>query len=155
MSRRGTADKRAAKPDPVYRNRLVNMLVSRILTHGKKSLAYSILYKAMKEVKQKSQKNPLAILRQAVRRASPNVTVKARRRGGSTYQVPVEVKPSESKALAIRWILSAARKRPGNSMASKLSYELMDAARQTGNAIRKREETHRMAEANRAFAHFR
>jgi len=155
MSRRGAAEKRPARPDPVYRNRLVNMLVNRFLKHGKKSLAYRILYKAMKSIRQKTNKNPLAVLRQAVRCTTPNVAVKARRRGGSTYQVPVEVKPSQGKALAIRWILGAARKRAGRSMAFKLSYELMDAARQTGNAIRKREETHRMAEANRAFAHFR
>ena len=137
MSRRSTAEKRPAKPDPVYRNRLVNM------------------YKAMKTIQQKTKKNPLAVVRQAIRRTTPNVAVKARRRGGSTYQVPVEIKPAQGKALAIRWILGAARKRPGRSMAFKLSYELMDAARQTGNAIRKREETHRMAEANKAFAHFR
>nr|YP_009033734.1 ribosomal protein S7 [Roya anglica]YP_009256896.1 ribosomal protein S7 [Roya obtusa]AHZ11117.1 ribosomal protein S7 [Roya anglica]ANI25987.1 ribosomal protein S7 [Roya obtusa] len=155
MSRRSTAEKRPAKPDPVYRNRLVNMLVNRILKNGKKNLAYRILYRAMKNIQNKTKKNPLAVLRQAVRRTTPNVAVKARRRGGSTYQVPVEIKPAQGKALAIRWILSAARKRPGRNMAFKLSYELMDAARQTGNAIRKREETHRMAEANRAFAHFR
>ena len=155
MSRRSTAEKRPAKPDPVYRNRLVNMLVKRILKNGKKSVAYRILYKAMKTIQQKTKKNPLAVVRQAIRRTTPNVAVKARRRGGSTYQVPVEIKPAQGKALAIRWILGAARKRPGRSMAFKLSYELMDAARQTGNAIRKREETHRMAEANKAFAHFR
>lgn len=155
MSRRNTAEKRIAKPDPVYRNRLVNMLVNRILKNGKKSVAYKILYKAMKTIQQKTKKNPLVVVRQAIRRTTPNVAVKARRRGGSTYQVPVEIQPSQGKALAIRWILVAARKRPGRSMAFKLSYELMDAARQTGNAIRKREETHRMAEANKAFAHFR
>lgn len=155
MSRRNTAEKRLAKPDPVYRNRLVNMLVNRILKNGKKSVAYRILYKAMKTIQQKTKKNPLVVVRQAIRRTTPNVAVKARRRGGSTYQVPIEIQPAQGKALAIRWILVAARKRPGRSMAFKLSYELMDAARQTGNAIRKREETHRMAEANKAFAHFR
>jgi small subunit ribosomal protein S7 len=155
MSRRTTAEKRPAKPDPVYRNRLVNMLVNRILKNGKKSLAYRILYRAMKTIQQKTKKNPLIVVRQAVRRTTPHLVVKARRRGGSTYQVPVEIKETQGKALAIRWILSAARKRPGRSMAAKLSYELMDAARQTGNAIRKREETHRMAEANKAFANFR
>jgi small subunit ribosomal protein S7 len=155
MSRRNTAEKRLAKPDPVYRNRLVNMLVNRILKNGKKSVAYRILYKAMKTIQQKTKKNPLVVVRQAIRRTTPNVAVKARRRGGSTYQVPVEIQPAQGKALAIRWILVAARKRPGRSMALRLSYELMDAARQTGNAIRKREETHRMAEANKAFAHFR
>nr|YP_636479.1 ribosomal protein S7 [Zygnema circumcarinatum]Q32RP7.1 RecName: Full=Small ribosomal subunit protein uS7c; AltName: Full=30S ribosomal protein S7, chloroplastic [Zygnema circumcarinatum]AAX45875.1 ribosomal protein S7 [Zygnema circumcarinatum] len=155
MSRRGTAEKRPAMPDPIYQNRLVNMLVNRIVKNGKKSLAYSILYKAMKDIKQSTQKNPLSVIRQAVRRTTPNVAVKARRRGGSTYQVPVEIKSAQGRALAIRWILNAAKKRNGRSMAFKLSSEIIDAARQTGNAIRKREETHRMAEANRAFAHFR
>jgi small subunit ribosomal protein S7 len=155
MSRKSNTVSRPAKPDPIYRNRLVNMLVNRILKNGKKSLGYRILYTALKTIKQKTKKNPLSILRQAVRRATPNVVVKARRRGGSTYQVPIEVQPAQGRALAIRWLLSAARKRSGRSMGLKLSYELMDAARQTGNAIRKREETHRMAEANRAFAHFR
>nr|QKQ14653.1 ribosomal protein S7 [Zygnema circumcarinatum] len=155
MARRGTVEKRPAIPDPVYQNRLINMLVNRIVKNGKKNLAYSILYKAMKDIKQSTQKNPLSVIRQAVRRTTPNVAVKARRRGGSTYQVPVEIQSAQGRALAIRWILSAAKKRNGRSMAFKLSSEIIDAARQTGNAIRKREETHRMAEANRAFAHFR
>nr|YP_009041051.1 ribosomal protein S7 [Tetraphis pellucida]AFJ72936.1 ribosomal protein S7 [Tetraphis pellucida]AIB08536.1 ribosomal protein S7 [Tetraphis pellucida]QZJ47982.1 ribosomal protein S7 [Tetraphis pellucida] len=155
MSRRSTTEKRIGKPDPIYRNRLVNMLVNRILEHGKKSLAYHILYKAMKNIKQKTKKNPLSVLRQAIRRVTPNVTVKARRIGGSTYQVPTEIKSTQGKALAIRWLLGSSRKRPGRNMAFKLSYELMDAAKDNGDAIRKKEETHRMAEANRAFAHFR
>nr|YP_010118515.1 ribosomal protein S7 [Pohlia cruda]QQY86611.1 ribosomal protein S7 [Pohlia cruda] len=155
MSRRSTIEKKTGKSDPIYRNRLVNMMVNRILKHGKKSLAYRILYKAMKDIKQKTKKNPLSVLRQAIRRVTPNVTVKARRLGGSTYQVPIEIKSAQGKALAIRWLLGASRKRSGRSMAFKLSYELIDAARDSGDAIRKKEETHRMAEANRAFAHFR
>lgn len=155
MSRRSTIEKKTAKSDPIYRNRLVNMMVNRIIKHGKKSLAYRILYKAMKNIKQKTKKNPLSVLRQAIRRVTPNVTVKARRLGGSTYQVPIEIKPAQGKALAIRWLLGASRKRSGRNMAFKLSYELIDAARDNGDAIRKKEETHRMAEANRAFAHFR
>ena len=155
MSRRSTIEKKTGKSDPIYRNRLVNMMVNRILKHGKKSLAYRILYKAMKNIKQKTKKNPLSILRQAIRRVTPNVTVKARRLGGSTYQVPIEIKSAQGKALAIRWLLNASRKRSGRNMAFKLSYELIDAARDNGDAIRKKEETHRMAEANRAFAHFR
>nr|BDW36486.1 ribosomal protein S7 [Hyophila propagulifera] len=155
MSRRSTAEKKTGKSDPIYRNRLVNMMVNRILKHGKKSLAYRILYKAMKNIKQKTKKNPLSVLRQAIRRVTPNVTVKARRVGGSTYQVPIEIKSAQGKALAIRWLLGASRKRFGRNMAFKLSYELIDAARDSGDAIRKKEETHRMAEANRAFAHFR
>jgi small subunit ribosomal protein S7 len=155
MSRRGIAEKKAVQPDPVYRNRLVNMFVSRILKHGKKSVSYHMFYTVMKFIQQKTQQNPLTVLRQAVHRTTPNVAVKARRRGGSTYQVPIEVQASQGKALAIRWILAAAHKRSGRSMALKLTYELIDAAKQTGSAIRKREETHKMAEANRAFAHFR
>lgn len=155
MSRRSTAEKKTGKSDPIYRNRLVNMMVNRILKHGKKSLAYKILYKAMKNIKQKTKKNPLSVLRQAIRRVTPNVTVKARRVGGSTYQVPIEIKSGQGKALAIRWLLNASRKRSGRNMSFKLSYELIDAARDNGDAIRKKEETHKMAEANRAFAHFR
>ena len=155
MSRRSTTEKKTGKSDPIYRNRLVNMMVNRILKHGKKSLAYQILYKAMKNIKQKTKKNPLSVLRQAIRRVTPNVTVKARRLGGSTYQVPIEIKSVQGKALAIRWLLGASRKRSGRNMSFKLSYELIDAAKDNGDAIRKKEETHRMAEANRAFAHFR
>nr|YP_009136275.1 ribosomal protein S7 [Orthotrichum obtusifolium]AKC99461.1 ribosomal protein S7 [Orthotrichum obtusifolium] len=155
MSRRSSVEKKTGKSDPIYRNRLVNMMVNRILKNGKKSLAYRILYKAMKNIKQKTKKNPLSILRQAIRRVTPNVTVKARRLGGSTYQVPIEIKSAQGKALAIRWLLIASKKRSGRNMAFKLSYELIDAARDNGDAIRKKEETHRMAEANRAFAHFR
>jgi len=155
MSRRNTIEKKTVKSDPIYRNRLVNMMVNRIIKHGKKSLAYRILYKAMKNIKQKTKKNPLSVLRQAIRRVTPNVTVKARRLGGSTYQVPIEIKSAQGKALAIRWLLGASRKRSGRNMAFKLSYELIDAARDNGDAIRKKEEIHRMAEANRAFAHFR
>ncbi|KAJ4699836.1 30S ribosomal protein S7, chloroplastic [Melia azedarach] len=130
MSRRGTTEEKTAKSDPIYRNRLVNMLVNRILKHGKKSLAYQIIYRALKKIQQKTEKNPLSVLRQAIRSA-------------------------QGKALAVRWLLGASRKRPGRNMAFKLSSELVDAAKGSGDAIRKKEETHRMAEANRAFAHFR
>jgi small subunit ribosomal protein S7 len=155
MSRRSIIEKKTIKSDPIYRNRLVNMMVNRILKNGKKSLAYRIFYKAMKNIKQKTKKNPLSILRQAIHRVTPNVTIKARRVGGSTYQVPVEIKSAQGKALAICWLLRASKKRLGRNMAFKLSYELIDAARDSGEAIRKKEETHKMAEANRAFAHFR
>ena len=155
MSRRSTAEKKTAKSDPIYHNRLVNMVVNRILKNGKKSLAYRILYRAIKNIQQKTEKNPLSVLRQAIRRVTPNVTVKARRVGGSTYRVPIEIRSTQGKVLAIRWLLGASRKRLGRNMKFKLSHELMDAARGNGNAIRKKEETHRMAEANRAFAHFR
>jgi small subunit ribosomal protein S7 len=155
MSRKSIAEKKIAKPDPIYRNRLINMLVNRILKNGKKSLAYRILYRAIENIKRRTKKNPLFVLRQAITKVTPNVTVKARRIGGSTYQIPLEIQSTQGKALAIRWLLGAARKRSGGNMAAKLSYELIDAAKDNGIAIRKKEETHKMAEANRAFAHFR
>nr|YP_010275940.1 ribosomal protein S7 [Cananga odorata]YP_010275953.1 ribosomal protein S7 [Cananga odorata]UKH49854.1 ribosomal protein S7 [Cananga odorata]UKH49867.1 ribosomal protein S7 [Cananga odorata] len=155
MSRRGTAEKKTAKSDPIYRNRLVNMLVNRILKHGKKSLAYKILYRAVKKIQQKTETNPLYVLRQAIRKITPAIAVKARRARGLTHQVPIEIGSRQGKVLAIRWLLGASRKRPGRNMAFKLSSELVDAAKGRGGAIRKKEETHRMAEANRAFAHFR
>nr|QUG10311.1 ribosomal protein S7 [Hymenophyllum barbatum] len=147
--------KRNIESDPIYRNRLVNMVVDRILKDGKKSLAYQILYQAMKRIKEKTNRNPLSVLRQAIRRVTPDIVTESKRVGGSTYRVPVEVVPAEGKALAIRWLLIACRKRSGRSMALRSSDELMDAARNSGSAVRKKEETHKMAEANKAFAHFR
>ena len=155
MSRKHTAEGETTKPDPIYRNRLISMLVNRILRNGKKSLAYRILYKAMDGVKRRTGKNPLFILRQAINKVTPDVTMKARRVGGSTYQVPLEIGSVQGKALAIRWLLAASRKRSGRNTPSKLSNELVDAARDNGIAVRKKEETHKIAEANRAFAHFR
>ena len=156
MSRRGTAAEKTEKSDPIYRNRLVNMLVNRILKHGKKSLAYQIIYQAVKKIQQKTETNPLSVLRQAIRGVTPDIAVKARRVGGSTHQVPIEIGSTQGKALAIlRWLLEASQKRPGRNMAFKLSSELVDAAKGSGGAIRKKEATHRMAEANRALAHFR
>nr|YP_001019138.1 ribosomal protein S7 [Chlorokybus atmophyticus]Q19V71.2 RecName: Full=Small ribosomal subunit protein uS7c; AltName: Full=30S ribosomal protein S7, chloroplastic [Chlorokybus atmophyticus]ABD62253.2 ribosomal protein S7 [Chlorokybus atmophyticus]WKT05652.1 ribosomal protein S7 [Chlorokybus atmophyticus] len=155
MSRRNAPKKRPISSDPIYRSRLVSMVISHILKNGKKSLAHRILYQAMKNIEEKTEKDPLKILQQAVLNATPLVEVKARRIGGSTYQVPREVKPERGTALALRWLLSSARKRPGRDMASKLTNELLDAANEVGNAIRKREETHRMAEANKAFSHYR
>ncbi|KAJ8899051.1 hypothetical protein K2173_010204 [Erythroxylum novogranatense] len=153
---RGRPDtKNIPKSDPVYRNRLVNLFVNRILKNGKKSLAYLIIYQAMRRIQEKTGLNPLVVLRQAVQGATPDVAVKSRRVGGSTQQVPTEGASAQGKALAIRWLLDASRKRSGKSMVLKLSNEIIDAAKGTGDAIRKREETHRMAEANRAFAHFR
>ncbi|GJN13146.1 hypothetical protein PR202_ga31483 [Eleusine coracana subsp. coracana] len=160
MSRRGTAEKRTAKSDPIFRNRLVNMVVNRIMKDGKKSLAYQILYRAVKKIQQKTETNPLLVLRQAIRRVTPNIGVnigvKTRRnKKGSTRKVPIEIGSKQGRALAIRWLLEASQKRPGRNMAFKLSSELVDAAKGSGGAIRKKEATHRMAEANRALAHFR
>lgn len=154
MSRRGTAEKKK-KSDPIYRNRLVNMLVNRILKHGKKSLAYQILYRAMKQIQQKTEKNPLSVLRKAVRKVTPKIAVKTRRARRSTRRVPVEIRSKQGKVLAIRWLLEASRKRSGQNMAFKLSSELLDAAKTKGGAIRKKEETLSMAKANRTLTHFR
>nr|YP_010138440.1 ribosomal protein S7 [Torreya fargesii var. yunnanensis]AAV84636.1 ribosomal protein S7 [Torreya californica]QPO90380.1 ribosomal protein S7 [Torreya fargesii var. yunnanensis] len=155
MSRQSTAEKKIAKFDPIYHNRVVNMVVNRILKHGKKSLAYRILYQSLTKIQQKTEKNPLIVLRQAIHKVTPKLIVKSRRVSGSTYQVPMEIRSKKGKVLAIRWLLGSSRKRSGRNMHFKLSYELIDAAREKGNAIRKKEETHRMAESNKAFAHYR
>ncbi|KAJ4836340.1 hypothetical protein Tsubulata_007303 [Turnera subulata] len=143
------------KADPVYRNRLVNLFVNRILKNGKKSLAYYIIYQALRRIQQKTGSNPLPVLRDAVLQVTPDVMAKATRVGGSTQQVPVEVGLAQGRQFAIRWILEAARKRNGKSMVFKLSSELMDAAKGNGEAFRKKEAMHKTAEANRAFAQFR
>ncbi|KAB2084465.1 hypothetical protein ES319_A05G335600v1 [Gossypium barbadense] len=146
MSCRGTAEEKTAKSDPIYRNRLVNMLVNRILKHGNKSLAYQIIYRALKKIQQKTETNPLSILRQAICRVTSDIAVKVRRVGRLTHQVPIEIGSTQGKSLAIRWLLGASRKRRGRNMALKLSSKLVDAAKGSGDAIRKKEETHRMAE---------
>jgi|SRR3954468_3191604 len=155
MSRRGTAEKKTAKKDPIYRNLLVNMLVNRILKHGKKALAYQILYRAMERIQEKQKRDPVPVLKKAIQQITPKIGVKTRRKKGSSQQVPIEIEPTKGKVLAIRWLLEAARKRTGRNMAFKLSSELVDAIKGKGAAIRKKEETRKMAEANRSFAHFR
>nr|QKY65113.1 plastid 30S ribosomal protein S7 [Passiflora contracta]QKY65134.1 30S ribosomal protein S7 [Passiflora contracta] len=156
-SRRGqvTPGKKPAGPDPVYRNRLVNLFVNRIMKNGKKSLAYFIIYQALKRIQQKTGSNPLPVLRDAVLAVTPDVKVKSTRVGGTTQQVPVEIGSVVGKTLAIRWLLGAARKRQGRSMVIKLSSEIMDAAKGAGEAVRLKEATHKTAEANRAFVYFR
>lgn len=169
MSRRTTAKKRAITPDPIYRSRLVSMMVSRLLQDGKKSLASRLFYEALEHIEttlgteSKSGNVPntreapssMKVFQQAVLNVTPVVEVKSRRVGGSNYQIPLEVSSERGTALALRWIVQAARQRPGRAMAVKLANELMDASNKTGNAIRKREETHRMAESNKAFANSR
>lgn len=155
MSRRSVAKKRPVQPDAVYQSRLVSLLVSHLLKKGKKSLAYRIFYQSMNEIATATSQDPLEVLRQAVLNITPKVEVKSRRVGGATLQVPLEVKSDRGTALALRWLLTAARSRSGRDMVAKLSSEIIDASNNTGGAIRKREETHRMAEANKAFAHFR
>ncbi len=155
MSRRRVIQKRSVPPDPVYNSRLVSMTIRRIMRDGKKAVASHILYDAMKIIEERMGTDPLETFETAIRNATPLVEVKARRVGGATYQVPMEVRSERGTALALRWLSAAARQRTGRSMALKLANELMDAANETGNTIRKREETHRMAEANKAFAHYR
>lgn len=155
MSRRRVVQKRPVPPDPVYNSRLVSMMTRRLMQHGKKSLASNIVYDAMKLIEERTGSEPLEVFETAIRNATPLVEVKARRVGGATYQVPMEVRPDRGVALALRWLIAATRNRSGNTMARKLANELMDAANETGNTIRKREETHRMADANKAFAHYR
>jgi small subunit ribosomal protein S7 len=155
MSRRRVVQKRPVPPDSVYNSRLVSMTVRRLMRHGKKSLASNIVYGAMKIIGERMGGEPLEIFEKAIRNATPLVEVKARRVGGATYQVPMEVRSERGTALALRWLINAARNRGGKTMEMKLANELMDAANETGNTIRKREETHRMAEANKAFAHYR
>lgn len=155
MSRRNISKKRIIAPDPLYNSRLVTMLTARILKNGKKSLAQKIIYRALEIIKNKTSVEPLEILEKAVRNATPLVEVKARRVGGSTYQVPMEIRAYRGTNLALRWITQFAKKRSGKNMASKIANEIVDAANDNGNTIRKREETHKMAEANKAFAHYR
>ena len=155
MSRRSVIKKRPIPPDPVYNSRLISMMVRRIMRHGEKSIANRIIYDAMKTIEERIGGDPLETFEKAVRNVTPLVEVKARRVGGATYQVPMEVRSDRGTTLALRWLIRFSRQRPGRTMAMKLANELMDAANETGNAIRKREETHRMADANKAFAHYR
>ena len=155
MSRRNIAKKKSLIPDPIYNSRLVNMLTMRILKHGKKSLAEKIIYQSLEIIKNKTSTNPLEILEKAVRNSTPLVEVKAKRVGGSTYQVPMEIRAYRGTNLSLRWLAQFAKKRSGKNMANKLANEIIDAANNNGHTIRKREETHRMAEANKAFAHYR
>ncbi|NJK34126.1 MAG: 30S ribosomal protein S7 [Oscillatoriales cyanobacterium SM2_2_1] len=155
MSRRTRAPKRETPPDSVYNSRLVNMLIRRLMLSGKLSLASRIVYEALETVGQRTGNPPMEVFDRAIRNATPLVEVKARRVGGATYQVPMEVRGDRGVALAMRWLVQYSRSRPGRTMAGRLANELIDASNETGSTIRKREETHKMAEANKAFAHYR
>jgi small subunit ribosomal protein S7 len=155
MPRKRVVLKRESLPDPVYKSKLVAKFINALMVKGKKSLAQSILYKSFDIIEEKSKEDPLALFQKALNNVKPVVEVKSRRVGGSTYQVPTEVRPSRSQALSIRWIISFARSRGEKSMPAKLAGELMDAANGRGAAFKKKEDTHRMAEANKAFAHYR
>ena len=155
MSRRSRAQRKMAEPDPIYNSRLVTLLVSSILHSGKKSLAQKIVYQALEIISTKTDENPVLVLEKAVKNVTPQVEVKSRRVGGSTYQVPISIRAYRGTNISLKWITEFARARAGKSMAMKLSNEIMDAAREAGNSIRRKEQTHKMAEANKAFAHFR
>jgi small subunit ribosomal protein S7 len=155
MPRRYRPEKRAVEPDLKYNNRHVAMFVNRLMRDGKKSTAYRVLYDSFDIIEERSKKSPVEVFEQALEGVKPSVEVKARRVGGSTYQVPVPVDASRQISLAMRWLLAAARSRGGRSMAEKLANEFMDAASGNGAAVKRKEDTHRMAEANRAFSHFR
>jgi small subunit ribosomal protein S7 len=155
MSRRKNTKKRPIPPDPVYNSILLNMTIRRVMKSGKKSVAAGIIYDALKLIGERTGQEPLEVFEKAIKNLTPLVEVKARRVGGATYQVPMEVRPGRGTALALRWLIHFSRNRSGRTMVNKLANEIMDAANETGGAIKKREETHRMAEANKAFAHYR
>ena len=155
MSRRNISKKRFPQPDPLYNSYLVSLLIARILKSGKKNLAKNIVYQAFEIIKKKTDQDPLAVFEKAIQNSSPFVEVKARRVGGSTYQVPIEVSGFRATNLSLRWIIRYSNQRVGRSMAIKLANEIIDTSNEIGNTIKKKEETHKMAEANKAFAHFR
>lgn len=155
MPRRGHVAKREVLPDPIYNSRIATMMINKIMRDGKRSIAERAFYQALDIVRERTGKDPIEVLEQALKNVSPLLEVKPRRVGGATYQVPVEVRPERRIALGLRWIVQHARLRGEKRIEEKLAAEIMDAANNQGGAVRKREETHRMAEANRAFAHYR
>jgi small subunit ribosomal protein S7 len=155
MPRRGTVPRREVLADPLYNSGLVTKFINCMMYGGKRSTSQQIMYGALNVVQQKTQEDPLKVFKKAVDNVKPALEVKSRRVGGSNYQVPVEVNPARRTSLALRWIISFARKRPERTMVQKLANEFMDAANLRGGAVKKREDTHKMAEANKAFAHYR
>src|ERR671936_2498505 len=155
MSRRHAAEKREINPDPKYGNLVVSKFMNAVMYEGKKSVAESIVYGAFELIEGKTKQSPVAVFQQALDNVMPTIEVRSRRVGGATYQVPVEVRSTRRQALGIRWLISAARERNEKTMTERLSAELLDASNNRGNAVKKREDVHRMAEANRAFSHYR
>lgn len=155
MPRKGPAPRRVIPPDPVYNDVLVQRFINRLMVCGKKSVAEKIFYRAMEIVGERTKRNPLEVFHQALKNVMPVLEVRPRRVGGATYQVPMEVRPERRISLGTRWLVTSARKRGGRTMIEKLAAEIMDAANNQGAAVKKREDTHRMAEANKAFAHYR
>ena len=155
MPRRGSVPKRTVSPDPLYNSVLVTKLVNSIMLDGKKGVAQKVVYNAFHAIEEKTGNAPLEVFVQAMENIMPTLEVKARRVGGATYQVPIEVRPDRRQALGLRWLTAYARSRSERTMSERLANEIMDAANNTGSAVKKREDTHKMAEANKAFAHFR
>jgi small subunit ribosomal protein S7 len=155
MPRKGPVSRRPTSPDPVFANPTVSRLINKVMTRGKKSLAERIVYQAMDTVKDKSGKEPVKVLEQALHNIMPVLEVRPRRVGGATYQVPVEVRPDRRVSLGMRWLVQYARQRSGKTMRDKLAAEILDASNSAGAAVKRREDTHKMAEANKAFAHYR
>ncbi|MBA4173936.1 MAG: 30S ribosomal protein S7 [Hyphomicrobium sp.] len=155
MSRRHSAEKRQVNPDPKFGDLVITKFMNAVMEQGKKSVAERIVYGALEKMEQKGKGDPLQMFRSALENVMPAVEVRSRRVGGATYQVPVEVRTERRQALAIRWLITAARARNENTMVDRLSGELFDAANNRGTAVKKREDTHKMAEANRAFSHYR
>ncbi|NLN75393.1 MAG: 30S ribosomal protein S7 [Armatimonadetes bacterium] len=155
MPRKGPAKKRDIYPDPVYGNKMLQRLINRVLTDGKKGIAEKIVYGALEILEQKTNRSGVEVFEEALKNVMPAVEVRPRRVGGATYQVPVEVRPERRTSLAMRWIVTNSRKRSGNTMRERLAAELLDAANNTGASVKKREDGYKMAEANKAFAHYR
>ncbi len=155
MARRRRPEKREILPDPKFGDVVLSKFMNSVMLDGKKAVAEKIVYGALDTVEQRAKREPVGVFHDALNNIAPGIEVRSRRVGGATYQVPVEVRPERAQALAIRWLIAAARARSENTMAARLSGELMDAANNRGNAVKKREDTHRMAEANRAFSHYR
>ena len=155
MSRRRAAEKRQVLPDPKYGDLVITRLMNRLMVDGKKSVAERIVYGAFDDIEKKSGSDPVTLFHEALSNIKPQIEVRSRRVGGATYQVPVEVRSDRSQALALRWIIDFSRKRSENTMVERLSAELLDAANNRGAAVKKREDTHKMAEANKAFSHYR
>lgn len=155
MSRRKVIAKKELLPDPKYGSIIVSKFIARMMLHGKKSISTHIVYDAIERTAQKAKEEPLTVFLKALENVKPMVEVKSRRVGGSTYQVPVEIRDNRREALAMRWVIIAARSRSGKPMSDRLSAELLDAFNETGTAFKKKEDTHRMAEANKAFSHYR
>ncbi|PKP84012.1 MAG: 30S ribosomal protein S7 [Alphaproteobacteria bacterium HGW-Alphaproteobacteria-2] len=155
MSRRHAAEKREVLPDPKFGDRVVSKFMNNLMTDGKKSVAERIVYNALDRVEHKLRRAPVEVFHEALDNIKPSVEVRSRRVGGATYQVPVEVRPERREALAIRWLIDASRKRNEKTMEERLAGELVDAAQSRGSAVKKREDTHKMADANKAFSHYR